>query len=242
MQTLKLLIFALALSLPRLVQAEQAVEIVSIPLRWLNVFVVQRTIMIDSGAPADFKRLSKALAKNKLKVADLKLIILTHSHADHAGNAKRLRDLSGAKILVGPGDLDMAASGKNRPLSPTDASARALKPIVDFKFDPFTPDVVVESPFDLSPYGVNADVLPLPGHTKGSQVVLLKDGRVFAGDLIRGELLHPTKPHEHFFHEDRSQNLKNIRMLLDRGVTQFYVGHGGPLDADAVRRAFSMAK
>jgi len=31
---------------------------------------------------------------------EIKLIVLTHSHFDHAGSAKDIRDLTGAKIVI----------------------------------------------------------------------------------------------------------------------------------------------
>jgi glyoxylase-like metal-dependent hydrolase (beta-lactamase superfamily II) len=43
-------------------------------------------------------------------------------------------------------------------------------------------DLVVREPLDLAPWGVAGRVVPMPGHTPGSLVVVLDDGRAFVGD------------------------------------------------------------
>jgi hypothetical protein len=64
---------------------------------------------------------------------------------------------------------------------------------------------------------------------------------VFAGDTALGGMmggaLFPDRPGEHYFQPDPGQN---PRALLDLGVSRLHLGHGGPVAAAAVARAFSL--
>ena len=56
--------------------------------------------MIDAGGPKKLQQFRKILAKNKIDPARIKLIVITHSHFDHCGSARDIRDLTGAKIAI----------------------------------------------------------------------------------------------------------------------------------------------
>jgi len=52
------------------------------------------------------------LAKLGLNPADIKYVIVTHGHGDHYGGAQYLKDMFGAKILLGAADWDLLATMK----------------------------------------------------------------------------------------------------------------------------------
>ena len=83
----------------------------------------------------------------------------------------------------------------------------------------------------------------MPGHTPGSLVVVLDDGRAFVGDRMLGGALGgavwPDRPGEHYFHADRAANLLNIRTLLALPVWTYFLGHGGPVLRADVEAAFA---
>src|SRR6185295_17997890 len=108
-------------------------EIVQIKLKFTNGYLIKskRPILIDSGAPWDFGRLSYALKENGLKPEDLALVVLTHGHADHAGLGALLQKNYHVKIAAGAGDVKMLESGKNDELKSQYFSAHLIKPIVD---------------------------------------------------------------------------------------------------------------
>lgn len=101
---------------------------------------------------------------------------------------------------------------------------------------------MIEDNFALDPYGVPGGVvLFTPGHTAGSVSALLPNGDVLANDLAIGGILflggimrlgHARKPP---FEDDPTTVRRSLLQLLDRGARRFYVGHGGPLTAAAVR-------
>jgi hydroxyacylglutathione hydrolase len=224
-------------------QAPGGAAIVRLPLRLSNVHVVKTKppILIDSGTIGDMDDLRKALDDYGIRMAELGLVVVTHGHADHAGLASDLRRATGAKIMLGAGDLELARAGHNDDLKPTGFTARLLKPFITDIYPEFTPDISVrvQEPVDLRPWGLDGKAIAMPGHTAGSIVVVLSDRSAFVGDMIAGGVLggqlSPSTPVEHYYQADRDQNRRNIKTLLAMGIEKFYLGHGGPVSrADVI--------
>ena len=128
--------------------------------------------------------------------------------------------------------------------------ARLVRPFVPKTFPAVEPDLTLaaapgRSSLDLRPYGVRGTALLMPGHTEGSLVVVLDgDGRreAIVGDLFRGGIMggrvDPDAPHRHYFHDDAERAEAAVGALLARGVSRFYLGHGGPVSAGAARERF----
>ena len=82
----------------------------------------------------------------------------------------------------------------------------------------------------------------MPGHTRGSLVVVLSNKTAFVGDMMLGGSLagmfFPSSPGEHYYQADPEQNRRNIHTLLAQGIETFYLGHGGPVSREDVIAAF----
>jgi hydroxyacylglutathione hydrolase len=212
-------------------------------LRWSNVYLLRHGdayALVDAGSPIDRDALYDALVKAGVHPRDVRLVILTHAHADHCGLA-RLLQLYGAAIVLGAGDVEVAARGENNPLHPTSLLASALVPLFMFPFDPFTPDLVVDAgqTLDLTPYGFpDVRVIEMPGHTPGSLVALVGVHEAVVGDMMIGGwfggVVYANSAGEHYYQADPRANHANVGALLGRGIERFYIGHGGPLDKPTV--------
>ena len=108
-------------------------------------------------------------------------------------------------------------------------------------FAVFEPDLLVEDGFDLSEYGVDARVLHLPGHSKGSIGVLTADGALFCGDLLYN-WRRPSTPIVDDL-ADQTASLRSCATCASRRSTRGTASrfaarsrpHGGTLlDSDAV--------
>lgn len=219
--------------------------IVPIRLSISNAFLVkgERPVLIDTGCPGDTDRLVAALAREGVAVGDLALILHTHGHRDHAGGTARLKTMTAAPTAVHPADADMLRRGANRPLIPANLTGRLIRAYVDRPFPPVEPDLALDEAFDLARYGLAGRVLATPGHTEGSVTVLLDGGEAVAGDLVvggyLGGLLAPGVPGYPYFLEDLAELRSSVRKLLRHSPSRVYVGHGGPLRGDDVRKRFA---
>lgn len=240
------LLLTTSCAMPVVGRTAENAEIVKIPLRMSNVWLVKtRTpVLIDAGTVGDMQALETALHEQGLTRRQIALVVLTHAHGDHAGLAAELRE-AGAQIMIGAGDRDRARTGKNDTLNPQGLEARLLRPFILDDFPELEADLVVEGEVDLSPWGIGGKAMQLPGHTAGSVAVVLDNHAAFVGDQVRGGnfdgVLFPTVAHEHYFHWDAVKNKSNLRKMLGLGIETFYPGHGGPLTRAEVQKVVGSA-
>ncbi|MEM3079378.1 MAG: MBL fold metallo-hydrolase, partial [Thermoproteota archaeon] len=75
-----------------------------------------KIVIVDTGMPGDAKKILEYLStKMNKNPKDLKTILLTHCHPDHAGSALEIKELTGAKIAIHRDDADYVAGRKKLP-------------------------------------------------------------------------------------------------------------------------------
>jgi hydroxyacylglutathione hydrolase len=194
--------------------------------------------LIDTGDSSDRAGLEKALARAGVKPGELKLILLTHGDFDHAGNAAFLQQKYGARVAMHAEDAEMVKRGDMGWSRKAKAdritlfgrmimfiSAHLMK---NGRFDCFTPDLFVEDGALLMDYGFDAQVLHLPGHSRGSIGILTADGSLYCGDL----LMNMFKPDFHFMIDDLAACQASIEKIKKMGVKLIYPGHGKSFSPD----------
>jgi len=190
----------------------------------------ETAILVDTGVKGNLNLITNFLKHKNVVPADIKLIVLTHTHHDHTGNLRELAAISGAPVLVhrnefenlkngftpipkGMGFYTRFISGLGRIVVPRFASPKA-----------FEAQLINENEFDLNPFGIDAKIISTPGHTNGSQSVLLGDTLV-AGDTFLNLSNGIIFPH---FCNDPATLLKTWEMLFDSGIKTIIPGHGKP--------------
>ena len=190
-------------------------------------------LLIDTGASNGRSRLEHELDTAGCTPGNLDLIVLTHGDFDHTGNAAHLREKYRVKIAMHHHDSGMAEHGDmfwNR--SSGNPTVGIIAPLL-FRFpkaNRFKPDIYVEEGDDLSEYGLQARVLSIPGHSKGSVAILTAEGDLFCGDLLE----NADKPAINSIMDDAAVAEASIEKLRGLEIGTVYPGHGRPFPIDSL--------
>lgn len=194
-------------------------------------------ILIDTEGSNKRTELEKELESGGSKPGNLNLIVLTHGDFDHAGNARYLREKFGAKIAMHHGDSGMSERGdmfwnRRKGNILLGMIARIL-----FRFskkERFKPDLYIDEGYDLSEYGLDAKVLHIPGHSKGSIGILTADGDLFCGDLLENK----DKPALSSIMDDLTAANESVKKLKKLRIKTVYPGHGKPFPMEQFMKQF----
>ena len=203
-----------------------------------------KSVLIDTGVKGHLQHFKTLFKQYDLKLEDVKLIVLTHTHNDHTGNLKELAKLTRAKVLVHKNEFENLKqgftpipkglsfktrfiSGLGRLIVPKHASPK-----------PFTADIINEDEFSLNEFGIDGKIISTLGHTNGSQSVLLSK------ELISGDTFINMKngiifPH---FADDPKTLLETWQYLFDLGIEEIYPGHGPKMNIEKVIPEFEKWK
>jgi glyoxylase-like metal-dependent hydrolase (beta-lactamase superfamily II) len=156
----------------------------------------------------------------------LSAILLTHMHRDHAGAAGELRDLTGARLVIGRGDCYEEAGGL---FLRARVGRSHIARFVFGRVQPSPPvavDHALEGECVVLP-GIVA--VPVPGHTPGSYCFVVARSNVsFVGDLVishSGTLTRSLR----MANQDDAVYLESIRRFSETAPAAGFPGHGQPV-------------
>lgn len=170
------------------------------------------------------------------KVVDLckpyhmKLIVLTHAHFDHAENADQLSNIWGVPIGMNENDCDLIRSNANQSLSAATILGKivlsaSLKEFSVRVMPEFKPDVLLHDGDRLSDYGIDAQIMTLPGHTNGSIGVDVEQQHLIVGDALMN-MVYPTVS---MLYHNKGDMLESAGKISSIGNRTIYFGHGKPV-------------
>ena len=82
-------------------------------------------VLIDAALPESVEQIAANVRSLGFRVEDIKVILNTHSHFDHAGGIARMQKLTGAKVWASPWSAQVFAHGD----SPDDPQFGTIEPI-----------------------------------------------------------------------------------------------------------------
>jgi len=124
-------------------------------------------LIIDPGAEGS--RLIKFIQKEKISIL---YIINTHGHPDHIGANRKLKEHTGAPILIHQYDAPMLAERDS-----------VLSVIFPSEYSSPPADNLIKEGDLIECAGMKLEVLHTPGHTPGG-ISLLTDDSIFTGDTL----------------------------------------------------------
>ena len=160
---------------------------------------------------------------------EMKLIVLTHVHFDHAENAALLSKRYGIPVAIHPKDEELFESFDKQPLRSSGLVGRAvlgisLKVLKNTPVEKPDNLIYVSDGEDLGVYGFDAKVMELPGHTLGSIGVDVEEKHLLVGDAL-DNWIRPGIGHLFYDRDALERSAEKIRALGDRTI---WYGHGKP--------------
>jgi len=188
-------------------------------------------VLIDTGGKLKRRKLEQELVSEGCKPGNLDLILVTHGDFDHTGNCVYLREKYDTKIAMHHDDAGMVEQGDmfwNR-----QTGNIIMKKLINLTFNirRFTPDFHLDEHSDLSRYGLNAKVLYLPGHSKGSIGILTSDKDLFCGDLFTNR----RKPEPNSLADNLDELNESIDKVKSLEIHTMYPGHRQPFQMSSYK-------
>ncbi len=184
--------------------------IVNVGYRSTNFWIVsagKTRLLVDLGWPGQIDALLANLKRMDVPLAEIKYGLATHYHIDHAGAAQDLKQ-RGMRLIVTPEQLNAIPAMKQW-TKPQDG-------YTEISTHDNTVLPLSQSRAFLADLGIDGEILHTPGHCDDHVSLLLDTGAAFTGDL------NPMMPDE----SDRAVVDRSWALLLERGMTTIYPGHG----------------
>ncbi|HLO15997.1 MAG TPA: MBL fold metallo-hydrolase [Anaerolineales bacterium] len=132
-------------------------------------------LLVDCGWPGTLPKFMAQLKRKGISIKEIKYLLVTHFHPDHAGLTQELKNL-GIKLILLESQIDSIApftaffKGKDFPYVEVTQNDNLLLKLEDSrKF--------------LSSIGITGEIISTPGHSDDSVTLILDEGFAFIGDL-----------------------------------------------------------
>lgn len=192
-----------------------------------NCYIISndgKAILVDTGSGEAYDKVLAECSK-----FDMQLIVLTHVHFDHAENAAKLAKHFNIPVAMHQADTELFESFDNQPIKPYGIVGKvvlglSLKVLRYTKIEKPERIIFIKEGDNLLKYGINAKIIELPGHTKGSVGVDVAGKALIAGDSL-DNWLFPATGHLYTDFNALKKSAERIRKLGNRTL---YYGHGNP--------------
>jgi glyoxylase-like metal-dependent hydrolase (beta-lactamase superfamily II) len=217
-------------------------DLYQISLGNVNAFLIRdgdELTAIDAGHPGDEEKILAAVRDLGHQPDDLRNILITHAHYDHAGGLAALKAATGAAAWMHPLDAELVRAGRAE--RPHQVAPGVLNRILFWVFVRGNPDTVppaeveheVEDDQMISLAG-GLRAVHMPGHCAGQLAFLWPrhGGVVFAADAAANAMglrLSIT-------YEDLDQGKKSLQKLSEQAFEVAVFGHGDPIQSGAAHR------
>lgn len=208
-----------------------------ISLGAVNAFVVEDNglTLIDTGLKGSMEKIFSAIKKAGKNPEDIKQIILTHCHPDHAGSAADLKKILNVPVFAHETDAPLIEQGiGGRPMHLTPGVVNWLIYNLFIKkagntIAPVTVDEKLKDN-DVIPIAGGIRIIHTPGHSAGHIALLLKnEGVLIAADICANAIGVDYS----ILYEDIGIGRKSILKAAGFSFDKAVFGHGNLLKGNA---------
>ena len=195
-----------------------------------NCYIVsngKQAILFDTVSSANYQQVLDECSKYEIK-----LIVLSHPHFDHAENADALSKKFNVPVAYNEADDGIFDDYNSQPLYSYGIVGfvvlkMSLKVLSQTKVNRPENRFFVKEGDTLAGYGFpDIKVVELPGHSMGSIGLLVADDTMLVGDAL-DNWIKPGMGHLYTDLETEKQTVEKIRSY---GKRTYYYGHGKPTD------------
>ena len=184
----------------------------------------RRAMLVDTASGEVYDQVLAECSKY-----DMKLIVLTHVHFDHAENAAKLAEHFDIPVAFHPADEELFVSYDKQPLRSYGLVGKAvlgmsLKVLRETEVKKPAKFFYVREGDTLNEYGFDAKIIELPGHTAGSIGVDVEGRDLIVGDALDNWIM-PATGH---LYSDKDALKKSAAKIRALGRRKIYYGHGKP--------------
>lgn len=186
-------------------------NIVNVGYDSTNYYIIEAKsgkLLVDCGWPGTLPKFTAELKRKGISISEIKYLLVTHFHPDHAGLTQELKN-QGIKLIVLECQTDFIPpfadffENKNFPYVPiTQKDNLVLKMEDSRKF--------------LASIGLDGEILHTPGHSDDSVTLVLDEGFAFTGDL------HPS-----LMDIDDATTRQSWDKIRLHKIIRIFPGHGG---------------
>ena len=198
--------------------------------------------LVDTGIAGGADDIAAAIVKLGFQTRDVRQVVLTHFHDDHAGAAAEIASWGDVTVLAHRLEAPIIRGEvQGQPPSFTDEERALHERIGAHLLPPASPCRVDRELLDgdVIDFGGGARVIATPGHTDGSIAIYLpKTGVLFTGDTVAhvdGQVMPGV------FNIDRARMLESFRSLAQIDASLACVGHGDPIVGDVAAKLSTAA-
>lgn len=203
-----------------------------------NCYIIRGTdgdILVDTGIPKYRDEIETWLLNYNVK-----LIVLTHGHNDHIGNAAYFSELYGTPIAMSRYDELLAEDNLCRHFYSVGAAGKIVaalsKKTMSQRSELFEVSIYLEDGMELGKdFGADCKAVKLDGHTKGS-FGFLNGTDLYLGDAA----MNYIKPSFPLICESPKAARASLEKIKTLKTGRIFFGHGEPIETKsaAYRRMF----
>lgn len=185
-------------------------NIVNVGYDSTNYYIIEaksNKLLVDCGWPGTLPKFMAELKRKGIAFKEIKYLLVTHFHPDHAGLTQELKN-QGIKLILLECQTNFIPpfanyfQGKNFPYVPITQNDNLVLRLEDTrKF--------------LAGMGLNGEIIHTPGHSDDSVTLILDEGFAFTGDL------HPS-----FMDIDDLTTRASWDKIRQHKITRIFPGHG----------------